>query len=113
MSQTYTVFVKGIAMFHSATLGNAGTIHDQIKRRVPGVTVEVKPDVDTLTNPTYPEALAFLAAKGFTVLDKSGNPPAEPEKVAPVRNVTARTRATAAKAPATRAPRKKVAAASK
>lgn len=120
MSTKYTVKVNGAALFEFSTLGNAGTVHDKIKQRVPGVTVElVMPDGETLVNPTFPEALDFLAAKGFTVLDKSGKPPAvEPEPVPAkpaARKVTARTTrtttATTPRKPA--APRKKVAAARK
>lgn len=115
MSEKYGIKVNGVELFTFSTLANMGSVYDNIQRRVPDVSVDlVMPDGETLVNPTFPEALAFLEAKGFTVLDKSGNPPAEPVKVAPVRKVTARTRATAAKAPATRsAPRKKVAAARK
>lgn len=119
MSQTFTVLVNGTPMFYSATGGNAWTIHDKIEQRVPGVTVAVKRDTDTLTNPTFPEALEFLAGKGFTVLDKGAKAPAaeptpEPVKVAAVRKVTTRATRTPAATTTRKAPtRKKVAAASK
>lgn len=109
MAEKYGIKVNGVELFTFGTLANAGSVHDSIKRRVPDVTVElVLPDGETLVNPTYPEALDFLAGKGFTVLDKSGNAPA-PTKPATVRKVTRTTRATTTKAPA----RKKVAAATK
>lgn len=112
MSEKYGIKINGVELFTFSTLANMGSVHDSIKRRVPDATVDlVMPDGETLVNPTFPEALEFLARKGFTVLDKSGKPPAEPEK--PVRKVTARTRTTAAKPPAPRATRNKVAAARK
>lgn len=113
MSEHYGLKINGNELFTFGTLANMGSVHDAIKRRVPDATVDVvMPDGETLVNPTFPEALDFLARKGFTVLDKAGNPPAkpEPEKVAPVRKATARTTTVAAtRKPTT--PRKKVAAA--
>ena len=119
MAENYKVKIDGgVVTFECATLKNAGILVEVIGAQVPDAAVELTlPDGSTLANPSRQQALAFLAAKGYTVLAKGIRvAPVEPEQVAPLRAVTVRTTARKPRATtATRATgeRKKVAAARK